>query len=74
MENLHTNRVQRSVSIGCFGKCQSLKKVGGRRFIRRIFESGSLLFWSLRETKIEPDLQLMLLFIVRGIVNELEMA
>lgn len=28
--------------------------------------------WSLRETKIEPDLQLMLLFIVRGIVNELD--
>lgn len=31
-------------------------------------------FGYIRETKIEPDLRLMLLFIVIGVVNELEMA
>lgn len=31
-------------------------------------------FGYIRETKIQPDLRLMLLFIVIGVVNELEMA
>ena len=34
MENLHTKKTSNEVIlVGLFGKCQSVKKVGGRRFV-----------------------------------------
>ena len=60
------------ILVGWFGKCQSIKKVGGRRFVEGLPVSGSLFvspcppecdFQS--ETKIEPDFRLLYF----GIVN-----
>ena len=65
MENLHTNKTSKEVIlVGRLGKCQSIKKVGGRRFAEGLYQA--LFSFSLAprecylqtETKIEPDIRL----------------
>jgi len=45
MENLHTeDLVAEEILIGCFVECQSIKRVGGRRFVEELYQA--LFFFS----------------------------
>ena len=40
MQNLHTeDRAAEEILIGCFVDCQSIKKVGGRRFQEELYQA-----------------------------------
>ena len=40
MGNLHTEeRASRTILIGCFVECQSIKKVGGRRSVEGLYQA-----------------------------------
>ena len=63
------------VLVGWFGKCQSIKKVGGRRFVEGLYQAlfsfrlarRNVIFKAKR--KIEPDLRLILPGLVGKIVK-----
>ena len=40
MKNLHTRKQATEVIlVGLFGKCQSIKKMGGRRFVEGLYQA-----------------------------------